>query len=162
MACPPCPETEKRLREVVASRRLSAAPLPWPYETHPRGGTFPPSATPVILVVDPATTSRRRGPCSFHERKRGCSWDFALSRPVHAPIRPISSLSLALLPLAHFFPSPPSSATPSVTLFPLCLCHSFVYSLSPRQAFHISSVSFSETPPSRRISPAILPLRRVC
>lgn len=80
--------------EVVASRRLSAAPLPWPYETHPHGGTrFPASATPVV-VADPAATS----PGSlFLSRKRGCSSALrSLSHPVHALIRPTFPLSLFL------------------------------------------------------------------
>lgn len=118
-ACPPCPETEKRLREVVASRRLSAAPLPWPYETHPRGGTrFPPSATPVAVVADPAATS----PGSlFLSRKRGCSSGLrslsprSCSRSAH--FLSLSSSSLSYVPpcrphpnhLSHSSPSPPLS-----------------------------------------------------
>lgn len=102
----------EQLREMVALRRLSAAPLPWPYETHPRG--LPPSlpATPVVLPP------RRRGPCSFRENGTLLSLSFgpfplssssssSYSLPYVTPASRVSSLSRSLAPslsrLLRFF-----------------------------------------------------------
>lgn len=124
---------------MVASRRLSAALLPWSYETHPHD---------TISLRHPRRRSCHHAagvPVPFV--KRGCSWDFALSRPVHALIRPISSLSLLLLCLRH----PHSPLLPRfLSLRSLSSFRSFFVAL------HASSASFSGysgTPLSRRIPP---------
>lgn len=122
---------------MVASRRLSAAPLPWPYETHPRERVRlrqPPS---------PASPPRRRGPCSF--TIRGCSWDFALS--LRSCSHSAHFLSLPLPPtIAPYSSSSPSSSSPSFSSSSSSHtsstpCHSHPFRHSPSSSSTLLSLS---------------------
>lgn len=87
---------------MVASRRLSAAPLPWPYETHPRE-TFSLSATPD--VGGPATTP---------------PWSLFLSFRQTGMLLGLCSLSpRSCSRLAHFLSLPPPPP-PSPSLISSC------------------------------------------
>jgi len=97
---PPSPETVEQLRKMVASRRLSAAPLPWPYETYPRNSSF---CHPHRSCYPAA-----RAPVPF--AKRG-----------YSPPPPLLSLSLSLTLAPFILSSDP---------FPLSCCFSFSFPFS--------------------------------
>lgn len=137
---PPSPETVEQLRKMVASRRLSAAPLPWPYETHPRNTS--------LCYPRRSCYPAARAPVPFAKRgysPPSLSFSFSLSFSLAPFILssdpfPLSCCSSFSSPFSFLSFSPPSPfplaplpltlyPTSSSTISPLSLFRSFSVTL---------------------------------